>query len=256
MCYNGSTMDTRDIPQSRLYDELPFLMALISPPEDYAEEAAHWRTVLREQLGPGRHAILELGVGGGHNLSHLAGEFEATAVDISEAMLDACRRLNPGVALHRGDMRTVRLGRTFAAVLIHDAIGYMLSEDDLEAALRSAAAHLEPGGVLIASPDFYRETFVSPDVSHDTHEHGAIRATYFSYSWDPDPNDTAIETFMVYLIEEGGTLRIEHDRHVTGLFARATWLRLLEVAGFIAELRSFPLAGRERPYELLVGVRR
>ena len=35
-----------------------------------------------------------------------------------------------------------------------------------------------------------------------------------------------------------GAVRVEHDRHVEGLFARADWIRLLSEAGF--EARSVP----------------
>ena len=52
-------------------------------------------------------------------------------------------------------MRSIRLGRTFKAVLIHDAISYMLTEGDLGDAFGTARAHLEPGGVLIVAPDWF-----------------------------------------------------------------------------------------------------
>jgi SAM-dependent methyltransferase len=152
-------MNYADIPAGRLYREFAHLWPLMSPPEDYAAEAVFWRTVLRDLLGPGRHSLLELGVGGGHLLSHLAGDFDATAVDLSPAMLDLCRQRLPSVDLHVGDMRTVRLGRTFDAVLIHDAISHMLTEADLLAAFQTAAAHLKPGGIFITSADRYREQF-------------------------------------------------------------------------------------------------
>ena len=45
-------------------------------------------------------------------------------------MLTHSCRLNPGVSHHVGGMRTVRLGETFDAVLVHDAISYMTSEAD------------------------------------------------------------------------------------------------------------------------------
>src|SRR5512136_3049608 len=105
-----------NMPLPRMYTEFASYWPLISAPADYAAEAQHWRAALRQKLGPGRHAILELGVGGGNNLSHLTGEFEATAVDLSPAMLAQCAKINPGVELHVGDMRTVRLGRAFDAV--------------------------------------------------------------------------------------------------------------------------------------------
>lgn len=63
---------------NRMYDEFAHLWSLISAPEDYANEAGYWRAILRAQLGPGRHEILELGVGGGNNLSHLTSGFKAT----------------------------------------------------------------------------------------------------------------------------------------------------------------------------------
>ena len=64
---------------------------------------------------------------------HLTGDVQATAVDISPQMLANSQALNPDVEHHVGDMRSVRLGRRFQAVLIHDAISYMLTEEDLSA---------------------------------------------------------------------------------------------------------------------------
>jgi trans-aconitate methyltransferase len=127
---------------------------------------------------------MELGVGGGKNLSHLAGDFLATVVDLSEPMLAQCQRLNPGVPLYVGDMRTVRLGKKFKAVLIHDAINYMLTEEDLRQTCPTAVAHLEPGGIFIIAPDHYRETFHGPTVGHSIHSDGETGLTYIEYQTD------------------------------------------------------------------------
>lgn len=249
-------MDAKEIKQGRIYSELSHLIRLISPPEEYEEEAAHWCGVLRDKLGQGRHTILELGVGGGHNLSHLTFEFDAVAVDISEAMLKECRKLNPGVELHLGDMRSVRLGKKFAAVLIHDAINYMLNEADLLAAFKTAAAHLNPGGIFITSPERFVETLLLPSVEHATHLNGETQLTYVEYTYDPGRKDSTVETIMFYLIHRPGGLRIEKDRHVTGVFNRETWFRLMEEAGFSVEVRSYKLKNWNRPYELFIGVLR
>lgn len=82
------TVEPAAIKLNRMYGDLAYLWSLISPPEDYATEAQYWRDALRDKLGPGRHEIIELGVGGGHNLSHLTDDFQATAVDLSQQMLD------------------------------------------------------------------------------------------------------------------------------------------------------------------------
>ncbi len=248
-------MNTRDTPTDRLYREFAHLWPLMSPPGEYAAEAAHWRTVLGEKLGPGRHRLLELGVGGGHNLLHLAPDFNAVAVDLSDEMLAQCRKLIPGIETHVGDMRSIRLGQTFDAVLIHDAISHMRTEDDLLAAFRTAVAHLRPGGVFLTSPDRYREQFHSPEAETVTHSDGQTTFTYFEYAWDPDPADTTIEVLLTYLIQDPQGLRIEQDRMELGLFPRATWLRRMKQAGFAIEPRAFSLPDWPRPYELLVGVR-
>lgn len=239
----------------RLYGDLAHLWPLMSPPEDYAVEASHWRGALRRVLGPGRHHILDLGCGGGHNLSHLTSDFDATAVDLSEQMLAHSRRLNPGVTHHQGDMRTVRLGRTFDAVLIHDAIDYMLTEGDLRATFATASAHLREGGVLIAAPDHYRETFEPPVVDERTSTRDGMRLTYVEVSTDPDPSDTRIETVYVFLVEESGSLAVHVDRHVTGIFPLAIWERLLSEAGFAPERVDYPVAEDGRPMYLWVGVK-
>ena len=247
-------MDSASIPLNRLYHDLAYLWPLVSPPEEYAEEAKIWKLILKEKLGQGRHKILELGVGGGCNLSHLTDDFEAAAVDISENMLAHSMLLNPHVEHILADMRTVRLARTFAAVLIHDAVNSMLTQDDLAAAFATAAAHLEPGGVLITMPEHYRETFISPQVEYATHARGNTRLTYVQYAHDPDPEDTCIENILIYFIQEKDELRIEHDRHLTGLFPRGTWLRLIESAGFDCEPLPCRISGRQ--YEMLVGTLR
>jgi len=250
-------MKSNEIAVGRLYDDLAHLVHLVSPPADYAEEAACWRGVLAEKLGAGgRPSLLELGVGGGHNLSHLTHAYEAVGVDLSPAMLELCRRLNPGVELLRGDMRSVRLGRRFDAVLIHDAVSYLLSAQDIAATFATAAAHLRPGGVLIACPDNYAESFNSPQTCQIDHAADGVALTYFEYLHDPDPADNAIEAIMTFFIRDQGGLRVELDRHVMGLFARSVWTEAMAQAGFDVEVRPFALSSLDRPYELLVGVLR
>ncbi len=223
-----------------MYHDLAYLWPTLSPPEEYQEEAQRWRGVLRERLGPGRHPVLELGSGGGHTLSHLTVDFEVTAVDLSPEMLTLSAKLNPGVAHHQGDMRRIRLGRTFRATLIHDAIGYMLTESDLRAVFATAKAHLAPGGVLLISPDYFKETFTDPTVLHWICPSDHRDLTVIEYCHDPDPRDTTIESIFFFLVREKGATRVEQDRHITGLFPVDTWLELLAEAGFTAERIIYP----------------
>jgi SAM-dependent methyltransferase len=247
-------MEPKSIPEGRLYKDLAYLFGLVTPRGDYAEEAAQWLAILREKLGPGKHKILELGVGAGHNLSYLTGEFEATAVDTSPEMLKLCKKINPGVTLQEGDMRDISLGRKFDAVLIHDAIVYMRSEDELTRAFGSAAAHLEEGGIFITAPDYYLDTFSGPRAEYCTRCDDARELTYIEYAHDPDPSDTTMEIIFTFFIREKGQLRIELDRHITGLLPRASWMKLMAQAGFAVEPKIITPEGL--PHELLVGTLR
>ena len=227
----------------RLYNEFARLWPVISPPEDYAEESEHWRSALRDLLGPGRRRILELGCGGGRLLCHLTADFEAEALDLAPRMLALSRKLNPGVKHHLGDMRTVRIPGTFDAVLAHDAISYMLTEDDLRAVFSTARAHLRPRGVFLAAPDLVRDTF-RPRVlrwpGRPPYQPDGPMVTVEEQLRDPDPADTIIESLFVYTIVENGVMRVEEDLHLSGLFPIATWMRLLGEAGFDPEVMPLP----------------
>ncbi|HLB12042.1 MAG TPA: hypothetical protein VJO15_03700, partial [Dehalococcoidia bacterium] len=68
-----------------------------------------------------------------------------------------------------------------------------------------------------------------------------------------DPTDTTACTIYVYFIQQHGRLRIELDRHITGLFPKSTWARLMTEAGFVFEERSYHLSEGDLEYAMLVG---
>jgi SAM-dependent methyltransferase len=128
----------------------------------------------------------------------------------------------------------VRLGRTFDAVFVHDAICHMTSEPDLEAVMQTAYDHCRPGGVALFVPDFVRETFVAGTDVGGTDSRGR-RLRFLPWVFDPDPNDTTYRVdFAILMRNPKGEARVVHDRHVLGLFPRAQWLRLLRGVGLRA----------------------
>lgn len=115
-------------------------------------DVPYYERVARSVDGP----ILELACGTGRLTLPMA---RAGAVvhglDAAPPMVEQAerkRRSLPAGARRRlsfqvADMRTVRLGRTFAAVVLaFNTIMHMLSDDDLQAALETVRAHLPPGG--------------------------------------------------------------------------------------------------------------
>ena len=88
----------------RLYTDLAGCFHLLTAPEEYDEEAAAYRDVLLAASRTRPRTLLELGSGGGNNAWHLKRTFECTLTDLSPAMLDMSRRINPECAHVEGDM--------------------------------------------------------------------------------------------------------------------------------------------------------
>ncbi len=239
----------------RLYDDLAAWWPLLSNPDDYAAEAAfYWQCIVEASRIPVR-AMLELGSGGGNNASHLKTNCELTLVDLSPAMLRVSRSLNPECEHVHGDMREVRLGRRFDAVFVHDAVAYMLSEADLARAMETAWVHLRPGGAAVFCPDYVTETFKA-GTYHGGHDRMLRSLRYLEWVHDPVPGETLVTTDFAYILRDKDGFRAEYDRHVTGLFPRATWLRLLQAQGFAVTIHEHvepPTSGRV--YEVFVALR-
>lgn len=226
---------------TKLYTELASWWPLLSPVTDYAEEAGFFLNVLRNAGLPPAPSLLELGSGGGSNAFHLKHNFSRlTLTDLSRQMLEISQMLNPECEHLQGDMRTLRLDRTFDVVFVHDAIDYMLTLDELRQALGTAAVHCKPGGLALFVPDHVRETF-EPSTDHGGTDDNLRSLRYLEWTYDPDENDSTCITEFVYLLrEKNQQTLVEHDQHICGLFARADWLRLLDQVGFQAEVIPDP----------------
>jgi SAM-dependent methyltransferase len=228
---SSGTLPPADAP--KLYGDLASWWPLMSSPDDYEEEGAFYQNALIAACARPSRTLLELGSGGGNNALHMKGRFdEVVLVDVSPGMLEVSRRLNPECEHVQGDMRTVRLDRRFDCVFVHDAVCYMATEADLRRAMETAWEHCAPGGAALFAPDHLRENF-APSTDHGGHDGDGRAMRYLEWTWDPDPADTTCTVDYTYVLREAdGSVRVEHDRHVEGLFSRADWLRLLAEVGF------------------------
>lgn len=245
--------------QARLYGDLVDLWPLVSRPEDYVEEVGTFLRRLRRHGVQDGARLLHLGSGAGSIDYHLKRSYRVTGVDSSEAMVARARRLNPEVDYRTGDMRTVRLGETFDAVLVHDAISYMTSREELAAAYATAAAHLQPGAVMIALPEELRERAAVDRSDVETHVDGERTVTVIELHHDPDPDDNTCEMILLFVIREGDDVRVELDRHVCGAFDIEDFVTAIEGAGFDAVVEPWELSDwkpDEVPLPLITAVRR
>ncbi len=237
----------------RLYAGLSWTWPIISPPKHYATEAREFWRFLREGASGRVREVLHLGCGGGHVDSHLKRSVRITGVDLSSSMLRLARRLNPDVVYRRGDMRSIRLGRTFDGVLISDGVAYMRSARDLARAFATAYRHLRPGGSFVTYAEHVRDRFVQNQTEAIRGRRGDIEIVFVENRYDPDRRDTTFEATFLYLIRRHGRLTVETDRHVLGLFPDAMWRRTLARAGFQVRHAGPDPATQEDPMSWFVG---
>src|SRR6202161_157291 len=216
----------------RVYGDLAGWWPLISPPKEYTGEAVHLADLFRAAELPVRE-VLDLGSGGGGVAVHLKDQLAMTLVDLADEMLDVSRRLNPECEHVRGDMRTIRLGRTFDAVLVHDAIDYMTTEDDLRQVIETVFVHCRPGGLAVFVPDHVADTFRPFTGGGGGRDASGRRGSFTEWTWDPDPADDWIQAEYEFVLRDAdATVRVVNETHRLGAFSLATWLRLLSNAGF------------------------
>jgi len=215
-----------------LYGELADWYPLLTPVGDYAEEAAFYRRLFETHCRRPPRTLLDLGSGGGHNAFYLKVALTCTLVDLAPAMLEVSRRLNPECEHRQGDLRTLRLARDFDCVLLHDAVSYMATREELASAIATAYAHTAPGGVALFQPDFVAETF-APGTETGGGDADGRALRYLEWRWAPAAGGSTYFTDMAYLLRDArGAVEVRHDRHRMGLFSKADWLELIAAAGF------------------------
>ncbi len=119
--------------------------------------------------------------------------------------------------------------------MIHDAVMYMTTEDDLRAAITTAFVHTKPGGAALFAPDCVRETFRDRTTLMQADE-GSRALRGVEWGWDPDPADETFSVEYALLLRDGDDMSSRHDRHVEGLFTRAAWIQILEDVGYAVEM--------------------
>ncbi|MCI4347741.1 MAG: class I SAM-dependent methyltransferase, partial [Thermoplasmata archaeon] len=194
---------------------------------------------------------LDVACGTGRHLRFLSSRYRSTGVDASPQMLRVARRRNPGVRLVRGDMRSFRLRQQFDVVsCLFSAIGHVRTLSGLRRTIENFARHLKPGGMVLIEP------WLTPTMFHggtvhlltvNTPDLKIARATYSAVR-----GRQSILRMHYLIAEKGRGVRHTTTTEVSGLFERATTLRMLRKAGLQAR---FFRRGLMPDRGLIVGVR-
>lgn len=96
-------------------------------------------------------SILDIGCGTGSDLGFLVRSYpDCWGIDYYQDMVAFARKHYPLVHFEVGDMRSIRLERTFDVILcLGSAFSYALTNDDIEKVLHTFSAHAHPGTLVI-----------------------------------------------------------------------------------------------------------
>lgn len=136
----------------RVFKDYSKYYDLIYNDKDYKKEANYVEGLIKKYQSYPVKSIINLGCGTGKHDFLLAEKgYETTGIDISNQMLEVAQQSKTNnTDFHHGDIRTVRLNKTFDAVIsLFHVINYQTSNKDLRDTFLTAKSHLKPGGILI-----------------------------------------------------------------------------------------------------------
>jgi SAM-dependent methyltransferase len=220
---------------------------LLYASKDYEHECDRIETTFR-QTNRAVRSILDLGCGTGNHALPLARRgYRVCGVDRSAGMLERARhKASQGSGAEAefvlGDLRDVRLGRSFDACIVMFAVlGYQTTNQDVAAALDTVRHHLEPNGIFVF--DVWNGAAVlsvGPRERMRTVPDGARRLLRFS-SGMLDPRRHLCHVHIHQILVAGDRITAEtEETHAMRYFFPLELELLLDHAGFdIVEMTPF-----------------
>jgi SAM-dependent methyltransferase len=225
-------MITPGLFRSLLYSE-PRLYDLVFPD---AEEAIGrmCREAFRRYLAAAPQSLLDIGCGTGRHLEALAKTVtECWGTDLLDSNIAYARSARPHLHFAQGDMRTIRLGRTFDVITsFGNVLSYALTDADLARTVDTYAAHAHRGTLLILDVlnarsyldgDAFRERI---EGSVDTPDFPATSVSIHTL----DRAARILKRTRVWRIRDRG--QVEEDYAEYRLLYPDELARLLEAGGF------------------------
>lgn len=209
---------------------------------DYEGEADRVGEIVR-QLNPGARSLLDVACGTGRHLVGLSRHFDCAGADIEPDMVAIARETLPGIPFEVADMVTLDLGRRFDAVTcLFSGIGYTVTPDRLDRAVRAMAGHLHPGGVLVVEPWITPAAWLGEGTTtvEIVEQSTAKLVRVIASRRENDETTLAIH----YVHAAHGQIESEDERHRLGLFPPERYLEAFAAAGLDARWDDQGLRGR------------
>lgn len=165
----------------------------------------HGEADLVEALGVA--SVLDAGCGTGRVGIELARRgLEVVGTDVDPSMLATARRRAPALEWVEADLVTLDLGRRFDVVLLAGNVLVFVVPGTEAAVVARCAAHVAPGGLLVAGFQLRPGGYALAALDHDARAAGLIPELRFA-TWDRQPydgGDYAVSAFRSPPAEAGG----------------------------------------------------
>jgi len=200
---------------------------LLYKDKDYESEADYVAGMIR-CFHPTARSVLELGSGTGIHAIHLAKKgYEVTGVEISTDMIGIARSKasphshSPNPAFFQGDIRTVRLNRTYDTIIaIFHVMSYQTTNADIVAAFATVREHLGTGGIFLF--DVWYGPAVLTERPTVRIKRMADEGTAITRIAEPvmKPNENLVEVHYQVFVEDRGNAAVKmlQETHVMRYF--------------------------------------
>lgn len=222
--------------------------------KDYRAECDILESLFRKHGGGLQiRSVLDMGCGGGGHSLELANRgFEVLGIDASPDMVSVAESKRPVGLTNPGfraaDLRDFRAGRRFgAAIMMFGPFSHQVTNRDAMAALRTARAHLDPGGLVVF--DFWHGPGVLFDRPRNMwKESDGPRGKYLrAASADVDVRrQTVTVRISLWGLSGGAFLQGVRETHTMRFFFPMEVELMIESAGFeLAEMGGWPDMAKE-----------
>ncbi len=120
--------------------------------KDYATESSKIRQLI-DREHPGAKTILDVACGTAEHAKHLSAHYQIDGIDLEPKFVEIARAKNPSGVYSVADMRSFQLDKRYDVVqCLFSSIGYLLTAEDITAALKCFRGHLALGGIILVEP--------------------------------------------------------------------------------------------------------
>lgn len=196
--------------------------------KDYRQAVQMMHQLIQREK-PGSKSLLDVGCGTGKHIVYLKDQYLVEGLDINPELLAIARERCPEIRFHEADMTRFSLGKQFDVVAcLFSSIGYVQTKEKLEAAVKTMAAHLVPGGLLIIEPWIYPDKYWKDKLVANFTDLENLKISWM-YIHDQEGMTSVFD--IQYLV--GTREEISHfsEQHVMGLWTDKEYREAFSKAG-------------------------